>query len=642
MREKRMQFRKIVFSLLLGGLILLPTHLRAQDGQAGVQSLFSFGFGARAMGMGNAYVAMANDPTAVYWNPAGLDHIYQQGFTLFHASLYEGTLYDFLGYAYPTLDLGTFGVGVARIGTGGVVERNAFGEPGATFDWEAYRAYFAYGKQLPWGLAGGLAVKLERSAFSNTLRYGSDVGVGFGLDLGVMYRPEFSDSPWLRDWSVGMNLVNLFSPQIKQGNVADILPLEMRFGIMRTINFLGEGNGFRVLMDFSKSANADMRLAFGTEYNFRNMGMLRIGMDDGSFAFGAGAQYNIFQIDYAFSNPSTDNMLDPVHRVSLSVNFGLNRDEMGAIVRQLREEEDAKIIADIREADKQKFIAEHLQKADEYVKNDKYLDAIVEYQQVLSADPFNQRAKIMLDSTNVMLESGFQDRQQEAVQAALDKDRARLDSEFIEFHFDRGRRFLDKKQYTEALIEFNLTLERDPQNQAVIDAIQTTRRRISEEIGSLVRKGREEFQKQNYSEALRLLSEARLLSGDDANVKKEVDTLVERVKLQENIQKGLMLYDIGQYDEALNIFEGVLEADPNNQFIKQYYDKTKIESATGEVEMDPATEKRYLEGVDKFLLGKYEEAITIWDEILKTHPYNKKVLDAIEDARERIKRSQTN
>ena len=198
--------------------------------------------------------------------------------------------------------------------------------------------------------------------------------------------------------------------------------------------------------------------------------------------------------------------------------------------------------------------------------------------------------------------------------------------------------FLDKKQYTKALIEFNLALQRDPSNQQVLAGIQTTRRRLNEDLNALMRKGRSEMSSQNYGEALRLFSEARLLAEDDTQAKKEVDTLVERVKLQESIQQGIMLYDIGQYDEALKIFENVLANDPQNQFIQQYYRKTQIETLAETEPMDPETERKYLEGVELYLLGKYREAIAIWEEILKVHPYNKKVLEAISGSQERIKR----
>ena len=101
-----------------------------------------------------------------------------------------------------------------------------------------------------------------------------------------------------------------------------------------------------------------------------------------------------------------------------------------------------------------------------------------------------------------------------------------------------------------------------------------------------------------------------------------------------------MLYDIGNYEDALQVFEDVLQLDPDNQFIQQYLTRSKIESADETEKMDPATERRYLEGVDKFLLGQYRDAIQIWEEILKDYPYNKKVLEAIAGAQERLKRQE--
>jgi tetratricopeptide (TPR) repeat protein len=248
----------------------------------------------------------------------------------------------------------------------------------------------------------------------------------------------------------------------------------------------------------------------------------------------------------------------------------------------------------------------------------------------------------MLDSANILLDQEFNERMNQEVLAALDKDRAEANRAFIDEHYTKGLLFLDKKQYTEALIEFNLALERDPENNTVKNGIQTTRRRLQEEINALVRQGRREFENQNYSEALRLLSEARLLGGDNLTVKKEVDTLVERVKLQENITQGLKLYDIGQYEEALSIFEQALEQDPENTFIQDYLERSKIEAYSDTEPMDPDTERRYLEGVDKFLLGKYKEAIEIWNGILEEHPYNKKVLEAVRGAEERLQRNGSN
>jgi tetratricopeptide (TPR) repeat protein len=631
------QGNKIKF-ILINLLFLYFVCSLSYSQDAGTESNLSAGFGARAFGLGQAFTGLADDPTAVFWNPAGLEFVYQQTFTLFHTSLPEGTLYDFIGYTYPTLNLGTFGAGIGRIGTGDIPQRDLQDNDLETScSWEEYQGFFSYAKKLPWDLTPGITMRVIRRAWNNLVLDGNLVDIGVGLDLGLMYKPQFFTTPLLKDWSFGLNVKNLFTPQVKEGITIDELPLSIRFGILRKIRFIGGGNNVNFLMDFNYSEKRDLRIHFGSEYCFRELGMLRAGYNGSSVSFGAGMQYNIFQIDYAFGNSGYSDYFPAVHRISLSFNFGLTRDDLFEIAEAERIAKEERIIAEMREADKRKFVSEHLAKAESYFEEDKYLDAIVEYQQVIGQDPFHMRASAMLDSSNALLQKQFNDQQTLAVQQALDKDRAESDRLFVQEHFDKGLLCLDKKQFTESLIEFNIALERDSGNETILNAISTTKRRLSEEINGLVRQSRREFQNKNYSEALRLLADARLLGADNAKIRTEVETLTQRIKLQENIHQGLLFYDIGEYDKALQVFEEALRIDPENSLVKQYYEKSKIETIGTAEKMDPETERLYLEGVDKFVKGKYQQAIDIWEKILIKHPYNKKVLSAIKNTRDRLK-----
>ena len=93
---------------------------------------------------------------------------------------------------------------------------------------------------------------------------------------------------------------------------------------------------------------------------------------------------------------------------------------------------------------------------------------------------------------------------------------------------------------------------------------------------------------------------------------------------------------------SIKILEDALTIDPNNTLVKQYYERTKAETNTSQEKMDPETEKKFLKGVNTFLAGKYAESIKIWEEILKEHPYNKRVLESITNARERLKKKKSN
>ena len=59
------------FSLLTAAILLAAGIATAQDVEDQLEYNF-LGAGARANGMGDAFVAVADDATAIFWNPAGL------------------------------------------------------------------------------------------------------------------------------------------------------------------------------------------------------------------------------------------------------------------------------------------------------------------------------------------------------------------------------------------------------------------------------------------------------------------------------------------------------------------------------------------------------------------------------------------
>ena len=96
-------------SFILFGILLLLLFLTianndctAQTGTAGLGNpLLDLGYGARAVGMGGAFVAVADDGNAGYWNPAGLSQLRQVEITSMYTSLYFGTKFFYLSLSIP-------------------------------------------------------------------------------------------------------------------------------------------------------------------------------------------------------------------------------------------------------------------------------------------------------------------------------------------------------------------------------------------------------------------------------------------------------------------------------------------------------------------------------------------------------------
>ena len=627
----------LIVMLAIIGLSGWPVY--GQDGQGGTEdNITILGFGARAQALGKAFTAMANDPTAVYWNPAGLEDLYQQSATFYHSSLWGGTSLDFIAYGYPTLTIGTFGVGIGRIAISEISETTIDEEVKGKFSHAEYQVYLSYAKKLPWNVTGGATVRMVRRSWSD-LRYEPDLNdTGFGIDLGFLYKPEWLGSPWYQDWTFGLKINNFLSPQIKEGVETEDIPLTIKLGLMKKIRFVG-GEHFTALLDFDYSSKRSMKLHIGSEYRIRDYGDVRLGYTASGLTFGGGVQYQMFKIDYAYGSNNYSDAFPGVHRISLSYDFGYNRDQLYSIAEAERMKEQEHLLEALRIEEDKQFASEHLQIANSYFESGKYLDAIVEYQQVMSRDSSQTQAQTMVDSANVLLQKGFEEAQAQALKEALDKNRAEDDRAFINLHFEKGRDLLDQNQFAEALLEFNIALERDKSNSTILEAIETTNRRISEEARSLIGRSQEALNNQNYAGALVLLADARPLAGKNSSLLRQIDAVTNQINIQQNIQRGLLLFQIDEFDKALKVFEEVLTLDPENELVQDYYRRSKIETIGQESKMDKETQKRYLAGMNEFLKGNYSIAVIIWEEILLEQPYNKKVLKAVQGARKKMEQS---
>ncbi len=95
---------------------VLPPASLAQ-GTSGAQFL-GVGIGARAAAMGGAYTSIADDGTALHWNPAGLTRVDGHRLTLSHISWLPGVKYNYASYAAPAGSDAGIGVALEQGGAG--------------------------------------------------------------------------------------------------------------------------------------------------------------------------------------------------------------------------------------------------------------------------------------------------------------------------------------------------------------------------------------------------------------------------------------------------------------------------------------------------------------------------------------------
>ena len=191
--------KKLLISVIMITMMLVSfTQVYAVSNAAVLFLMISPG--ARAAGMGEAFVALADDATAVYWNPAGLAFQDQREISLMHANWLPqfgaDLFYDFGSYIHPVEGLGTFGFNVTYLNLG---EQTITDETGpealGTFKSYEYALSATYGTLLAenWGV--GLGLRYIRSNLSS-VGIGTAQGDGkanaFAFDLSTLYKNTVS------------------------------------------------------------------------------------------------------------------------------------------------------------------------------------------------------------------------------------------------------------------------------------------------------------------------------------------------------------------------------------------------------------------------------------------------------------------
>lgn len=307
-------------------------------------NFLKIGAGSRAVGMGGAFVSIANDASAMYWNPGGAGQLTQPELLVNHTRWIADIGFTYIGFILPVSGVGTFGMNVTAM-TMDPMEVTRYGQEngtGETFKAGSYAIGFLYARQLTDRFSLGGNIKYIREFISQSS------SSGFALDIGTLFITPFKGIRFGSSISNFGQKLQIFGKDLLvtkdispiEGNNESInaylatdhfdLPLFLRIGLSGELIQTGRTrltwavDGIHP-NDNSEYVNVGIELALLNEMVAIRGGLKSLYMEDGDEEFTLGAGLNLpvnrvmkLEANYAFESFVH---LSTIHKLTIRLLF---------------------------------------------------------------------------------------------------------------------------------------------------------------------------------------------------------------------------------------------------------------------------------------------------------------------------------
>ncbi len=300
--------KRIVFSAIFFLMAITIAKLQAGGTETTGLAFLKVGAGARAVGMGEAYSAVAIDASATYWNPAGLAAQKKAEFIFTHNEWLQEINNEFAAVSFH-IKSHAFGISVMTQSIGGIERRTGpTEEPLGEFNAHNVMAGISYARYLAHNVAVGITAKFLYEKIY------VEESSGVAVDVGVRYQtvvPGLTAGFTLQNFGFVSELENEASklPRMARVGAAYLLPREILQGKII------------VATDVVQVFEGTSHVNLGAEYLLNDMFAFRMGYQSGyedkDMHVGVGFYFSRYRLNYAFVPFSSD--LGNSHRISLVI-----------------------------------------------------------------------------------------------------------------------------------------------------------------------------------------------------------------------------------------------------------------------------------------------------------------------------------
>ncbi len=591
---------------------------------------------ARVNGLADACVTIADQPLALYVNPALLTKTTDRkllynpvGFPFGAGGSLSERIFDaylnvgFLGYSQPINQVGAGLAGFQdEMGGRGILFGAAY-----KFDFLHVGAslgarYHPY-EQLQVRPAGGIGLAVLGIKFADvpgeisvaaTANYIERFKIQAGLDYKIEFFQFLANFSYLDLFSGGTALANL-AALFSLEDLIDF-PLEVgggwasdnRFGVLVAADL----NLCRINLSYSNIpglyAQPDGRLGFSLLFNI------------------ASTKEVAERLALLEKEKETKNQITSRTYVTQGIDLYNRKDYDGALhafdIALVWDPSNKEALSWLEKARGEKKAAETnalLAAAKAAMRSEDYLETISKAEAVLA-----------IDSTNIEARKLVEDSRNKYSQKVLAQ--ASSNTGEINALYQQGLEQYANGDYTAATETWNKIAQLQPRSQVVATYQRQTSERMTERVSSGKQQLNSLESRGQWREALQLARQLQRLAPSDREISGKISNYESKIAtlLAEHQSHGIEYFNQGSYVNAQKSFNAMLSLDPGNATAKQYLDriKTKLQGKDADA--------LYMQGVQAYTENRYEEAIRYWEQVLSINPNYENVARNIQRAKEKL------
>jgi len=305
--------KKLIISSIMAMILLFGLSAICFGDVIDAAPYLRMGAGARSIGMGGAFTAVADDATSVVLNPAGLPNVTDLSLTLYTSKMSYDRKHNFIGFAKKLDKAGTLGLAWINAGVSDIPFYDADGneDAGKRFNFSQNAIVASYGyatEDVSFG--GGLKILLDSFDLE-----GSEGSTGFGgIDLGVLAHS------FEKTVSYGLAIKNL-GGKVGEGKVPMMIDVGVAFKFLQKNEATLAFDIEHQLLDIPESTTS---VRLGAEYWLGEVLAFRAGGQHSgnrrSLFAGFGVKVAGLEVDYAFkpTDDAANKLSGNSHFVSLS------------------------------------------------------------------------------------------------------------------------------------------------------------------------------------------------------------------------------------------------------------------------------------------------------------------------------------